>query len=166
MCGGGRADGVHVLLPHSNARDVSRWVARLPMEYLVCRQAEHWVVVGPTGIFVVGGSGEDAVAAAESTRHLAHRIRTALSDLVPWVPFIDALLVSPETDLQVPCTVVELASLEMALLTGSTTIDDEGLEQLRRHVPEVLARLSDGAGAARGPAVHRPTVLARPLDPA
>jgi len=151
-----------VLLPNSNARDVSRWVARLPLEYLVCRHGEHWVVVGPTGIHVVGGAGDDALASAEATVSLAHRVRTALSDLVPWVPFIDALIVSPEPDPRVPCTVVELASLEMALLTGPVSIDEIGLDELRRHIPQVLERLRSGAIS-----LHRVAPIStRPLDPA
>lgn len=163
MSGAGPADHNHVLLPHQNARDVSRWVARLPTEYLVCRHGEHWVVVGPTGIHVVGGAGDDAVASAEAVLSLAHRVRTALSDLVPWVPFIDALLVSADADLRVPCTVVDLPSLELALLTGPTAIDDQGLEELCRAVPIVLERLRTGDGGG----AHRITpITTRPLDPA
>jgi hypothetical protein len=151
-----------VLLPHPNAREVSRWVARLPMDYFVCRLTDHWTVVGPTGIFVVGSSGDDPLFAAETTISLAHRIRTLLSDLIPWVPFVDALLVGGEDHPGLPCTVIDGASLEMALLSGPLSIDEAGMSELRRSVPTVLSAIDSSADVVTTVA---PDELRR-LDPA
>ena len=62
MTGRDRADGKDVFRPHPNVREVSRRVARLPLDYFVSRVLDHWTVVGPTGVFVVGRSGDDLVA--------------------------------------------------------------------------------------------------------
>lgn len=139
---GSRADERSVFRPHPIARDVSRRVARLPLEYFVCRSAELWVVVGPTGVFVVGQSEGDPAVAADEVVSLAHRIRSELSEAIPWTPFVDALLVADE-DVRVPCTVIGLGSLEMALLSGPALIDDIGLAQLREHVPLVLTAIGE-----------------------
>jgi hypothetical protein len=147
-----------VFRPHPNAREVSRRVARLPLDYVVSRLGEHWIVLGPTGLFVVGRAGDDLAEDANTTLALAHRIRAHLSDAMPWVPFIDALLVTAEEDLSVPCTIVDIATLEMALLSGPTSIDDVGLGQLRRHLAAVLERIATTADPGMG--------LAAPADPA
>lgn len=144
-----------MFLPQPNAREVSRQVARLPLDYFVCRSEEHWIVVGPTGIFVVGRSGEDPTASAELTVSLARRIRARLSDVIPWVPFVDPLLVAGK-HLDLPCTVVDIHSLEMALLCGPVAIDEVGVDELRSHVPRVLLQIEAGA---------EPTSVL-PIDPA
>lgn len=126
--------------PAPYARDVSRQVARLPLDYFVCRLAEHWIVVGPTGIFVVGHADDQPLASAEATVSLAHRLRADLSDVIPWVPFVDAMLVV-EDHLRLPCTVVDIGSLELALLSGPRAIDEAGVSQLRQHVPRVLLQI-------------------------
>ena len=144
--------------PHPNAREVSRRVARLPLEYAVNRLGDHWIVLGPTGLFVVGRAGDDLTVDADVTVALAHRIRTHLSDAMPWVPFIDALVVTADADLSVPCTLVDIATLEMALLSGPISIDEVGLNQLRRHLPSVLEGIEAAADLGVG--------VAGPLDPA
>ena len=144
--------------PHPNAREVSRRVARLPLDYAVDRLGDHWIVLGPTGLFVVGRAGDDLTADADVTVALAHRIRSHLSDVMPWVPFIDALVVTADADLSVPCTLVDIATLEMALLSGPISIDEVGLNQLRRHLPSVLEGIEAAADLDVG--------VAGPLDPA
>ncbi len=143
--------------PHPNAREVSRRVARLPLDYAVSRLGDHWIVLGPTGLFVVGRAGDDLATDADVTVALAHRIRSQLSDVMPWVPFIDALVVTAEADLSVPCTLVDIATLEMALLSGPLSIDELGLEQLRRHLPTVLEHIEAAADLGVG--------VTAPLDP-
>lgn len=113
---------------------------------------EHWVVVGPTGIFVVGRAENDVAASAEHTLALAHELRERLGEVTPWVPFVDALVVA---DREVPdsaCTIVDVDMLVRALTVGAPTLDDAALVTLRRHLPTAAAQLSPGG--------------ARPLDPA
>lgn len=146
-----------MLRPHP-ARDVSRWVARVPVGYSVTRLDDHWAVLGPTGIFVVGSCGEDPAAAAEATCSLAGMLRSHLAETIPWVPFVDALLVAnddmPATP--VPCTVVDLGSLELALRSGPVSIDAHGLAQVNELLPGVLDALGSRVDLSLSP---------RPLDP-
>ena len=145
MSGASPADEKVVFRPHPNAREVSRRVARLPLDYFVCRLIEHWIVVGPTGIFVVGRAGDDAATTAGVTLSMAQRIRTELANRIPWVPFIDALIVGGDDDVSLPCTVVNIGTLEMALLSGPVAIDEVGMVQLRQHVPNVLEQIHASA---------------------
>lgn len=137
---------------HPNAREVSRHVTELPVDYDVRRVRDHWVVVGPTGIFVVGRARGDVVASAEHTSALAHELRAGLSERIPWVPFVDALLVADGDHAGLACTVVRLDLLVVALTSGGANIDPHGLAQVEHHLPAVLHTMDD---ARR-----------RPLDPA
>lgn len=136
-----------MLRTHANAREVSRHVAALPPDYEVQRAADHWVVAGPTGIFAVGRAERDAVRDAERTSVLAHEVRATLSDLVPWVPFVDALLVVPHDVLADPgaaalaCTVVELDMLPTVLTTGAVTVRERELAEIQRLLPFVVDRV-------------------------
>ena len=136
-----------MLRTHANAREVSRHVAALPPDYEVQRTGEHWVVAGPTGIFTVGRAELDPARDAERTSVLAHELRAVLSDEVPWVPFVDALLVAPHEVLVDPgvgslaCTVVELDMLGLALTNGALTVRERELAEIQRLLPLVLDRL-------------------------
>jgi hypothetical protein len=136
-----------VLRSPSNAREVSRHVAALPPDYEVQRSGEHWVVAGPTGIYTVGRAESDPARDAERTSMLAHELRAALSDEVPWVPFVDALLVAPHDVLTDPsagslaCTVVELDMLRLALTTGAVTVHERELAEIQRLLPLVVDRM-------------------------
>lgn len=131
---------------------MSRHVAALPDAFEVRRIGEAWVVLGPTGIFVVGRGRRDLAVEAERTAELAHELRWRLAERIPWVPFVDALVVSEGDHAHLACTVVSVQMLVFALTGGTTTIDDDGLRQLRGVLPEVVQTL-----ARQDP---------RPLDPA
>jgi hypothetical protein len=124
----------------------------LPLEYVVQRVDNHWVVVGPTGIFVVGRARGDVAASAEQTSALAHELRAALSERISWVPFVDAILVADGDHGGLACTVVPLDLLVVALTSGGVTIDVSGLAQVQHHLPATLGEIERA---------HR-----RPLDPA
>lgn len=124
----------------------------LPLEYVVQRVDDHWVVVGPTGIFVVGRARGDVAASAERTSALAHELRAALSERISWVPFVDAIVVATGDHGGLACTVVPLDLLVVALTSGGVTIDAVGLAQVQHHLPGTLGEIERA---------HR-----RPLDPA
>lgn len=133
-----------MIRPLPNAPEVSRHVTELPAEFEVQRVEDHWLVAGPTGIFVVGRTdGPDVVHAAAATSLFAHDVRSALSDLMTWVPFVDALLVAPTDQLGRPdaanlaCTVVDLSMLPIALTGGSEVISADELTELYHHLPLV-----------------------------
>lgn len=127
--------------------DVPRHITELPAEYEVQRLAEHWVIAGPTGIFTVGRTDGEVQRDAEHLSLLAHELRASLSRMMPWVPFVDALLVAqPEQVADLPasalaCTVVGLGMLPVALTCGPQTIDPDELRELYRVLPLAINRL-------------------------
>lgn len=121
-----------------NAREVSRQVTELPPEFEVRRLGEHWSIVGPTGIFVVGRATRDVARSAERTSAIAHELRGRLSQVISWVPFVDALLIADQEHADLACTVIELDMLVFALTWGGTTIDPIGLAQLQHHLPAAI----------------------------
>lgn len=147
-----------MLRSHPLARDVSRHVTELPGEFEVQRLGERWVVAGPTGIFAVGRTDGDVAGDAARLSLLAHEVRSTLSEMIPWVPFVDSLLVvHPEHLGDVPpaslaCTVVELPMLTVALANGARTIGSEELQELYRLLPLVISRLQHGDPGPLAPA--------------
>jgi hypothetical protein len=124
-----------------NAREVSRQVTELPPEFEVRRVGDHWAIVGPTGIFVVGRATRDVARSCERTSAVAHALRSALSNDVSWVPFVDALVVADQERPGLACTVIELDMLLFALTWGGTTIDPVGLAQIQHHMPVAIRSL-------------------------
>lgn len=107
------------------------------------RAEEHWIVGGPSGIFVVGRGEGQVNRDAERTTVLAHEVRTLLSTSMAWVPFVDPLLVVPvgqlgSVDASTACTVIEPSMLPAALTSGRGVIDQTQLALL----PGLLARIA------------------------
>jgi len=152
------ADDQCVIRPHAYARDVTRHVTQLPAEFEVQRLEDHWLVAGPTGIFVVGRSDADPTTDAERTSVLAHHVRSALSDLMSWVPFVDALLVVPHVRLGDPsqsalaCTVVEAVMLPVVLTSGAEVVGPAHLAELYHHLPMVVSVLHHNDRSTLDPA--------------
>ncbi len=152
MSQGHRADVNDVFRTHPNANEVSRHVTELPADYQVRRLEGEWIVTGPTGVFVVGRAGDDAARSAERTSALAHDLRARLSELIPWVPFVDAMIVTRKADPGLACMAVELDMLVVALTAGGVSIDAMGLAQLDHHIPGIIRTMEQAR--------------LRPLDPA
>ncbi|CAN5512478.1 hypothetical protein BH10ACT3_BH10ACT3_04280 [soil metagenome] len=128
----------------STTKDLVGRVARLPDEYMVRRVLDQWAVAGPTGLFVVGRADADLAASAHRTASMAHQLRAMLSNEVPWVPFVDALLVADGEGSGLECTVVDLDMLEMMLTGGAPAIDEVSLHQIKRHLPGIVADIQSG----------------------
>lgn len=137
---------------HAHSRELSRRVAQLPPTHTVRKAAGHWVVLGPTGLVVVGRCEDDPPAAAERCAGVAHELRDLLAGVTPWVPFIDAIVVADGEHHDLACTVVPLDLLVTALTSGPVTLSDDELHLLERGLRSVTGSL----------ATRRP----RPLDPA
>ena len=149
---------VKVIRTHPNAREVSRHVTELPAEFEVQRVGDHWLVAGPTGIFAVGRADHDVVQDAVRTSVLAHDVRTTLSDLMPWVPFVDSLLVAHHDQLvdvdvaDLACTVVAADMLPVALTSGSVMIGPDELVELYQRLPLVVSTLHHAGRPTLDPA--------------
>ena len=137
---------------HPNARDLKRHVTELPVEFQVWRIGEHWSVVGPSGIFVVGRATRDVAESAAQTSALAHELRAALSETMTWVPFVDAFLVADREHHGLACTVVEVNMLAHALASGMGMLDATAAAQVANDMPRAIRTVQD--------------TTRRPLDPA
>lgn len=140
------ADDHHVFGSRSSTRELVQRVTRLPDEYMVRRVRDHWAIVGPSGLFVVGRADGDMTESAHRTAALAHSVRSLLSEEVSWVPFVDALLVAESEHNGLECTVVELDSLELTLTSGGEQIDPIGLHQIKRRLPGIVRQLDATPG--------------------
>ncbi len=141
-----------VFRTHPNARDLKRHVTELPVEFQVWRVDDHWSVVGPSGIFVVGRSTGDVAESAAQTAALAHELRAALSESTTWVPFVDAFVVADQEHHGLSCTVVEMNMLAHALASGIGMLDATAAAQVARDMPRAIRAVQD--------------TTRRPLDPA
>lgn len=124
---------------------------------MVRRISDHWVVVGPTGVFVVGRGDSDIADAARGTATLAHRLRDRLSESIHWVPFVDALVLienqnsTQGSDLSLDCTVVEADQLHSVLTSGPESIDFMKLHEIKLLLPGLAQDLQE-PGALSGSA--------------
>ncbi|UDY36964.1 hypothetical protein [Dermatobacter hominis] len=123
----------------------------LPDDYLVRRCADHWVIVGPTGLFVVGRSDGDPVASSQRAVAMAHLLRSRLADVLSWVPFVSAVLVADGDRHDLACAAVDMDGLGPLLRNGGPQIGDGALHLLRHHVPGVVQQME----LDRGPAALR-----------
>jgi len=135
-----------VLRSTPSAPEVHARVMTLPEEYLVRRFNDHWVVLGPTGLFLVGkGEGQPDLAAAR-TAVTAHRLRNRLAEVVEFVPFIDPVVVTSDSESGHPCAMVELDLLEGLLTSGPEVIPEGELQLLRHHLPAVITEIEVDGG--------------------
>ena len=123
-------------------------IRTLPDDYLVRHCIDHWVVVGPTGLFVVGRSRGDVVSAASQAIELAHHLRSGLADVLSWVPFVSAVVVADEASHDMGCPVVAMDGLAPMLQHGGRQIGDGALQVLRHHVPGVVQQIEHERGTA------------------
>jgi hypothetical protein len=122
----------------------------LPDDFLVRRLRDQWAVVGPTGVFLVGRSDGDTASAALRTAASAHLLRTRLADVVPWTPFVNAVVVADAEQADRSCPVIEVAHLKSFLTDGHRELDDNALGILRHHLPGVVQGMEHDQGAFPG----------------
>jgi len=120
----------------------------LPDDFLVRRCDEHWIIVGPTGLFAVGRANGDLRTDTRDTVTMARVVRTRLADVVPWVPFVNAVVVGDRDRHDLSCPVVDLDGLVPLIRDGGTQLDDSALHALRHHVPGVVQSIGLDAAAA------------------
>ncbi|MEI2639955.1 MAG: hypothetical protein V9F03_13315 [Microthrixaceae bacterium] len=131
-----------MLQQRSTISDHATRIAELSDEFLVRRVHEDWLIVGPSGLFVVGRAGADASDDANRTLHIAQLLRERLSLHMAWVPFVDVLLVSDRRSNEVGCSVVRPSMLESVLTDGHQRIELSTLFELRRLLPGLAQELT------------------------
>lgn len=125
-----------------------RVVMTLPDDFLVRRCIDQWVVVGPTGLFVVGRSNGDLDASTRRTSSIAHLLRTRLADELPWVPFVSAVVIGDEQHHELSCPVVDMQELGPVLRHSGRQIGEGALQMLRHHVPGVVQAIEFDRGVS------------------
>jgi hypothetical protein len=112
-------------------------LAELPPDWVIGRQGEARLVMGPSGAFVLVPEAADLAAAADRAQHLAQLTRAIVSHHISWVPFIDAAVVTdadrPTEDAAVVVSIDLLAEL---LIEGPPVIDRPALGVLRNLLVE------------------------------
>lgn len=110
-------------------------------DFLVRRCVDHWVVVGPSGLFLIVRSTGDLAASTQQATDMAHVLRSRLADVLSWVPFVSAVVVADEDRHDLSCPVVDLAGLAPLLEHGGRQIGEGALHLLRHHVPGVVQQI-------------------------
>jgi hypothetical protein len=143
---GPRTDSRKVLRSTPSAPEVHARVTTLSEDYLVRRTNQHWAVVGPTGLFLVGKAENNPELAAEQTAMAAHHLRSRLAEVVDIVPFVDPVVVSHYPESGQACAIVELDLLESFLCNGPEMIPEGELQLLRHHLPGVMTSIEIAGG--------------------
>lgn len=105
----------------------------LPVSVTVYVLDGAWLVVSQSGLFVLTEDEGDLAAAARRAADRADAVRLELSDQLVWVPFIDAMCATPETqfDPAQPCLIVPQDLIVHTVLEGPARIDADTLATLR-----------------------------------
>ena len=106
----------------------------LPVWHVTFQLEGAWLVIGPTGLFVITADEGDLRAAADRATARAGEVRTRLATELAWVPFVDALVgtVRDESVAELPCLAVPTDLLRYTIAEGPRTVDDDTLERLTR----------------------------------
>jgi hypothetical protein len=111
------------------APDVEAELRELPATHAAFLEEGSWVVLGPTGLFVVTDGATGLYEAALSSVLGAFRLRSDLATELAWVPFVDALVVAddaPPAD-ELPCPAVPFRMLRSILSEGPRIVDEQTL---------------------------------------
>lgn len=111
--------------------DLDRLLTTLPGDHAVASLGEARFVVGPAGGFILQVVGADLERDTHELLTLTNTTRIALSDHLPWVPFLDALLVAPEAITDHPDVTVVPADLVMDVLRdGHQRLDEATTDRI------------------------------------
>ncbi len=116
----------------SAAVDVRAELQLLPTTHTTFQLEGAWLVVGPTGLFVIVAEEDDLAIAASRAIRRADEVRSRLAMELAWVPFVDALVATrqPDGPLRLPCIAVPSNLLRLAISEGPRTVDDATLATL------------------------------------
>ena len=106
----------------------------LPVWHVTFQLEGAWLVVGPTGLFVITADDGDLRAAADRATARALEVRNRLATELAWVPFVDALVGTSRDEAlaELPCLAVPIDLLLYTIAEGPRTGDDDTLERLTR----------------------------------
>lgn len=105
-------------------------LAALPDPITVYIVEGTYFVVAPSGLFVVAENPIDLAVGAAAAANGADRIRDTLATRLPWVPFVDAVVVSDRDGDGLPALTVPIDLVASTILGGPDVIDRPTLERL------------------------------------
>jgi hypothetical protein len=106
--------------------DVGAELRELPATHVAYLAEGSWIVLGPTGLFVVTDGASGLYEAALTSVLGAFRLRSDLATELAWVPFVDALVVTddpPPAD-ELPCPAVPARLLRSTVSEGPRIVDE------------------------------------------
>jgi len=130
-----RPDSMNVFRTQRARPDVLGELRRLGTQHIVFQLEQGWLVVGPTGVMVVACGAGDPLAASIWACDRADQMRSDLALEMPWVPFVDALVVIDHVDEEVgalACGAVPCSMLRSSIMDGPHTVDDDSLARITR----------------------------------
>lgn len=112
--------------------DLESELRSLPADHVVFVLDDAWLVVGPTGVFVVADGDEDLGAATRRVAARADALRTRLADEMPFVPFVDAVVTTSTVDFDPvqPALVIPVDLVRFTICEGRTIVDVDTLARL------------------------------------
>jgi len=162
--------------------ELDRVLGTLPAPFMVHAVGSARFVVGATGAYLV--LLHDGVEEARSVVRVAATIRSALAELMSWVPYVHPMLVTPHPVTAPQATVVSPERLFEVLTTGRPTLEDEildrlaelldgdflaGFHSLAPGVPDAkmgqCPPLPASPGSRRPPASRSPSTISAPQPP-
>ena len=111
--------------------DLDRLLTSLTGDYAIAALGEARFVVGRAGGFILRVTGDDLDRETHELVKLTNATRIALSDHLPWVPFLDALLVATEAITDHPdVTVVPVDLVLDVLRDGHQRLDEATMDRI------------------------------------
>lgn len=124
-----------MLSPLSFSSDRGVHITELPDEYMVRRLDGHWLVAGPTGLFVIGQMGSDTQQSTVDLARTAQQVRESLALRIAWVPFVDTMLISSSSNgAEAGCPIVDPRMIASVILDGHRRLDDDTILEVQRYL--------------------------------
>ena len=112
------------------ATGLAESLAELPESYRIVALGPGDLVVGPTGMFLVGDGGRNPRVAASRLARLARRCRQLLASELGRAPFVDVLVVASHRHEVDGASVVSPHILLHTLTVGPALLDDTTVVEL------------------------------------
>lgn len=117
--------------PKLATSDLDRLLTTLPRDHALGALGEARFVMGPAGGFILQVTGDDLERDTYDLVKLTNATRIALSDHLPWVPFLDPLLVAPEAIRHHPDVTVVPADLVLDVVRdGHQRLDETTMDRI------------------------------------
>jgi len=117
----------------------------LPRAYRCLAMGPGYLVLGPTGAFVVGDGTRNPRSVARELAQWASRFRAAVGDVLSWAPFVDVLVVADRPRIRLEsASVVSPDMLVDVLVSGAEMLLPDAVDQLAGLAAQVAGARGHG----------------------